>query len=254
MRARAAAGAWARAVGVLWRKEARDHLASPLTWALAALFSLATGWLFFNRLVLAGEWTSGTVSRAVLQPLFGLMASLFLFLVPVLTMGSVAGERRRGTLPLLLMSHCTDGQIVVAKFLSGCLACLVLLAPTLVLPGVLAASGYGDWGLVAAGYLGVALTAACYVAAGVFASSVSGSQAPAALLCFALLLGLMLLPLAGNATGNPLLGQMLSHLSVTFHLDGFLRGVVRTHHLAFHASFTGFFLFLAARALGSRHW
>jgi ABC-2 type transport system permease protein len=44
------------------------------------------------------------------------------------------------------------------------------------------------------------------------------------------------------------------YVSITQHLDDFVRGVLDTKHLVYYASFIGFGLFLTARAVDTERW
>ena len=243
-----------RGIYIIGKKEIRDHFTSPLLYILTSLFCLIMGWPFYNRILLAREWTSGTIVDAILRPTFGDMASLFLFLTPLVTMRSFAEERKQHTLELLFLSHCSHGQIIMGKFFSSLCISLFMIGLSLVFPCILAISGYTHMGLVATSYLGIILHVASYTAVGMFTSSLTENQILSAILCFATLLGLMLLLLAGHASGNDLLGQMISYLSPHIHLEGLLRGAITSYSIVFYFSFIFFFLFLTERSLDSRNW
>jgi ABC-2 type transport system permease protein len=56
---------------------------------------------------------------AGLDSLFSTAPYLFMFLVPAITMRSLAEERREGTFELLLTRPLTDLQIVLGKYFAG---------------------------------------------------------------------------------------------------------------------------------------
>lgn len=243
-----------RAIYIIVKKEIGDQFVSPLIYILTSLFCLIIGWPFYNRILLAREWTSGTIVDGVLRPTFGDMASLFLFLVPLITMRSFAEEKKQRTLELLFLSHCSDGQIIVGKFLSSLCISLFMLSFSLIFPMILTFSGYAYISLVAISYLGLILHVALYTAVGIFSSSLTENQILSALLSFAVLLGLMLLLLVGHASDNYLLSQMLSYLSPQVHLESFFRGSLVSYNVAFYFSSIFFFLFLTSKSLDSRNW
>ncbi len=243
-----------KGVYILWKKEIKDQFTSPLVYILGAIFSLLVGWPFYNRIVLSREWTSGNLLELVLQPTFNLMSFLFFFLVPLITMRCFSEERKQHTLDLLFLSHLGHIQIIFGKFLSIVCVCLFILGLTLIFPVILAVSGYSHWGLVLTSYLGLLLSVFCYVAVGMFTSGLTENQILSALLSFGILIGLMLIVLVANVTDNYFLGQMLSYVSIHFHLEAFLRGAVTSYSFIFYVSFIGFFIFLTEKSLNSRHW
>ena len=238
----------------IWKKELKDNFTSPLIYILTALFSLIVGWPFYNRILLSREWTTGTIVEAVLQPTFFYINSIFIFIIPLITMRTFAEEKKQNTLNLLFLSHCNHYHIIMGKFLSTTCVAFFIIAFTFIFPLILAFSGYTNWGIVFTGYLGTLLSVSCYIAIGIFTSSLTENQVLAALLNFIIILGLMLLVLSANASNNYLLGQMLSYFSVNFHLEGFIRGALRSYSFVFYLSFIGFFIFLTERSLDSRNW
>ena len=154
-------------------------------------FGMLMGWLFFNYLAAGGELTGQSLGQRVLAPSFGNMNFIFLFMAPLITMRLFAQERREHTLDLLLRSHLGHGQIILAKFLSSLVTVLFLLSLTAVFPLILALSGYSDWPVVLTGYAGVVLCVMCYLAVGVFTSSLTENQILASLASFCILLGVM---------------------------------------------------------------
>src|ERR1700709_2654003 len=69
---------------------------------------------------------------AGLESLFSTVPYLFMFLIPAITMRSLAEERKEGTFELLLTRPLTDWQIVLGKYFASLLLVLFALVPTLV--------------------------------------------------------------------------------------------------------------------------
>ncbi|MBK24457.1 MAG: hypothetical protein CME70_10720 [Halobacteriovorax sp.] len=241
-------------IWVLYKKEVKDFFFSPILYILSALFCGIIGWLFFNYLVLSKEATTATLTQAVLSPIFGNMNFIFLFMAPLLTMRCFAEEKKLNTLDLLFHSRLGNVQIILGKLFASFTAALFMLSFTLVFPVVLAISGYSDWYTVASAYLGLLLSVLCYLAVGIFASSLTENQVVSALVAFSLLLGSMLLVMSANASHNPLVGQILSYMSIPFHYEAFVRGAIKSYSLLFFLSFLGFFTFLTRESLESRNW
>lgn len=243
------AGIW-----LVTKKELADAFGSSLVYVLTGLFSLLMGWLFFNYVVLSTEMTSGTLLQSVFNPIFGNMNFVFLFFAPLLTMHAFALEKKQGTLGLLLLSNLTQTQIIFGKFLSAVLTAGFMLSFTLILPIIMAFAGYSQWAIILSGYFGIILSICCYVAVGVFASSLTENPVISAVLSFCILMGMMLLVLSANASDNPLVGEILSYFAIPFHYEGFVRGAMKSYNFIYFASVTGFFLWLSERSLESRNW
>lgn len=243
-----------RHIGILWFKELKDAFLSPLVYILTAVFCLIIGWLFFNYILLAKELYSATLTQSVLTPVFGNMNFIFLFLAPLLSMKSFAEEKARGTLELLEMSHLTIWEIILAKFFALFTIAVFMLLFTAVFPAVLAISGYNDWGMILASYVGLVLSIAAYLAVGMFASALTSNQLISALTGFALLMLILLLALSVNATGNFYLGHFFKYLSIPYHFEKFVAGALVSYSAVYFVTFVGFFLFLISRLLMARKW
>lgn len=239
---------------ILWKKECRHAFFSPLIYVLSAVFCIIIGWLFFNYIVYAKELDSATITQSVITPIFGNMNFIFLFLAPLLAMGSLAEELANNSIDLLEMSHLTLWDIIIGKYLALFTHSLFMISFTVLFPVVLALSGFSDWGLIASSYLGIVLSIAAYLAVSLFASSICRNQLVAALLGFAFLMGFLLLSLSVNATGNVFLGHFFKYMSIPYHYEKFLSGAVTSYSLVFFLSFIFFFLFLSKRVLAARRW
>lgn len=239
---------------LLSKKELKDIFTTPLIYVLSALFALIMGWLFFNYLLLSKDLTKLTLAQAVVNPLFGNMHFLFIFLAPLITMRSFAEERKNQTLDLLFRSRLSLKQIILTKILSSFVASLFMVSFTLIFPVILWLSGYKEAGVIFSSYLGLSLTILCYISVGVFASSVTENQILSAVISFCILLGIMLLVMSSNASSSPLVGELLSYVSVPYHFEPFIRGMLRSFDLVYIGSFVGFFAYLTSLSLESRNW
>jgi len=243
-----------KGIWIIAKRETKDTFLSPLIYVIAALFIVIVGWLFFNYIISSNEWNQSSLTNSVIVPTFGIMNFLLMFLTPLVTMRSFAEEKKLHTIELLFMSDLSDVQIILGKLVSGMVTMSFLLLLTVVFPIVLAASGYSNWSVVISGYTGLLFSLACYVSAGLFASSLTENQIIAALLGFSLLMGQMLLIISANATQNYIVAQMLQYMSLAFHYEVFARGAVKNYNIVYYFSFVGFFLHLTWISLRSRRW
>lgn len=245
---------WPKGIWTISKKELGEYFTSPLIYILSALYIFLMGWLFFNYLVNAKQLTTMTMTQTVLRPIFGNMNFILIFLVPLFTMRLIAEERKFGTLNLLLISELSSSQIILGKIIAAFTSICFMLSFTLIFPVILAMSGYSDWGVVSTNYLGILGQVICYLAVGLFASSITENQIVAALLGFCILLGIMLLALTAQAIHNPLLGDLISYFSLALHFEPFTRGSIRSYDIFYFFSFFSFFFFLTVQSLESRRW
>ena len=179
---------------------------------------------------------------------------MLLLLGPLLTMRLVSEELRSGSIEVLMTAPVTEGQVIAGKFLASFTFYAFLWAPTLGYAGMIALYEKVDWGPVAAGYLGVLLIGALFLAIGIFASAMTRSQLLAAMMTAALLFVLFLLGVFEELVNNDLMKRALGYVSIFNHIDELANGIVDTRRLVFYLSGTLFFLFLASRALEDKKW
>jgi len=218
-------------LAVLW--------ASPIPYVGGAALQAVLGVLVVDQLQAR--------SQAVLQPLFPIAGLLLLLLVPLLTMRALAEEARTGTLDLLLAVPVAARPLVVGKWLAAWLTALVLLAPALVLAGLVALWGDPDVGPLLTGFVGLALLAAAAAGLGILTSALTSSQAVAATAAAFVSLALWF----GGGVGSGA-RTALSRASLSERLRLFSSGAVDTGDVAFFVCLTAGCLVLAAAALDAR--
>lgn len=252
-----------KAAWIIARREFGMNLRTPLAWTLLGLFSLLSGWIFFNLLVTYADGIQamppemhGRISflEEVVLKLYGNIHFLMLFFVPPLTMRLLAEERRQGTIDLLWAAPLSDKDIIVGKFLGAWMTMLLLLLPTLLFPVVLFWAGIPDYAVIGGCYLGLALTSACYVAVGLFASALTENQVVAALTTFVFIMASWLAAWAAQTVGNFWTAEVIHYLSVTGHYEPLVQGILSSSDLLYFASFIFLALLAAVKALQSRNW
>ena len=228
------------------RRELKTFFSSPIAYIVLGAFLLLTGWFYFSPLFLSGQ--------ASLRNFFGIAAICFVFIVPAITMRSIAEERKSGTLELLLTMPVEDWQVVLGKFLAAlgmvCVGLVFTFPYALTVSSLTGPGAPFDWGVVAAGYLGLVLVASSFIALGLWASALSKNQIVgfiAALgICFVLWVldkAILVLPAS--------VGALFQYLSVTYHFDNIARGVIDTRDILYYVTVTTIGLLLTTRALSS---
>ncbi len=247
----------------LWKKETESYFSSPLAYVLIGLFSLISGTLFFNLLVsytdniqaIPQHMAQGIsfIDEVVLR-LFANINFLFLFFVPLITMKLFSEEKRLETLDLIWLSPVGEWQLVLAKALAALTLIGAMLSMTIIFPLIIWGAGIQDFSLLSSAYLAVLLNAGCYIALGLFCSSLSGNQIIAGLLSILGIMFLWMLTWGGHLNSNYLVAQIFSYIGITSHFERILRGLVGTQDLVYYASFMFLFLFLTVKSLGRRNW
>jgi len=230
--------------------EIRMLLISPATYVAAVLFLMLMGLFYVMALQDAARVASDTLPSETFFSLFFLPVW---FMVPLLTMRSIAEERRQGTLETLMSTPASALAVVTAKFLGAYLFYIFLWALTLGYPLVAAATLPGsaaqehllDFASLAGGYTFVALSGAFYVAIGIFTSSLTRTQLVAGMLCFCILFiitvsGRLILEYPLPEATLAFADKPLEYLQTFRHLEDFSRGVIDTRP---------FFLYLSGMAV-----
>jgi ABC-2 type transport system permease protein len=195
------------------------------------------------------------VPSLVIRNFTGIVSTIVLFMIPMLTMGVYAEERKRGTMEMLMTSPITELQIVLGKYLASLALFLVMLLPTMIYHLVMAR--YSDpalpWKVLLSGYLGIFLLGAVLLAIGGFISSLTESQIVAGVVTFVVFLLLWVIDFGARGS-TTWWGETLQYMSVLRHFEDFTRGVIDTTGLVFYLSMIALGLFLTLRTLDSMRW
>jgi ABC-2 type transport system permease protein len=154
---------------------------------------------------------------------------------------------------LLLTSPITDVEIILGKFLGALALYGVMLAITVIHFGLLFWFGRPELKPLVTAYLGLLLFGASFISIGLFISSLTRNQIVAGAATFAVFLLLWIVDWIGSAFG-PTAESVFKYLSMTAHLDDFVKGVIDTKHLIYYVSFILFGLFLTARSVDTERW
>jgi ABC-2 type transport system permease protein len=227
------------------RREVESYFVSPIAYVTLAIFLFLMGYLFERILYLSRE--------ATLQYVFYNMVTVFMLLLPLITMRLFAEERRAGTIEVLLTSPVRDWEVVLGKYLAALSILVLALALTGLYAVVLAIIGKPEWGPLLSGYLGMLLFGGAVLAIGLLTSSWTRNQVIAAFVAVIIVLFLWVVDaLSSSATGA--LAGVPSYLSIAQHYDDFLSGVIDTRHVVYYVSVIAIALFMTVRSLESRRW
>src|SRR5262245_36621453 len=111
------------------KREFRSNFDSPLAYVVICVGLVALGIAVFH--LRGGYWQA---DRASMQALFSYTPWILTFVVPVITMGLLAEEKRSGTLEMLITLPVKDHEVILGKFLGAWGFVLALVAMTLFYP------------------------------------------------------------------------------------------------------------------------
>lgn len=239
------------------RLELRRLFVRPLAWVLGAL---TLAWLGWNFTLLLGGFLSAQVRLAglpdgpgytdlVAVPLLAKLAELAFLVVPLLSMSSLAGDRRDGRLSLLLGMGLSPAHTVLGKYLALLVWLLAWLGLTVAMPAALAYATHLDWGKLAAASLGMVLLLAALAALGLACSAFASHPAIAAATALVITLALWGVNLGAQMAGID--DGVLNWLAMSSHLQPMLRGLVASADVVWFVLLATVCLALAARRVAA---
>ncbi|MBF0388143.1 MAG: ABC transporter permease subunit [Candidatus Omnitrophica bacterium] len=215
-----------RILAIAW-KELSAYFKSPIAYIILVL-TIAIFNVFFFMIIDADR-------EASLKGVFQVMEFLFIFLVPILTMGLFAEERANGTLELLMTAPLTNTAIVLGKYLGALAFYTVIIALTLVYYGVIEFFGTPDRIAVLTGYAGIWLEGAFFLAVGMMASAWAGNQIVAAISSYAILFTLYFsIGIMQYFTGPA--EAVVRQLSTWTHLENLATGLITAGDVVYYLS------------------
>jgi ABC-2 type transport system permease protein len=248
----------------VFKKEMRLYFGSPVAYVVFTFFLVISGWFFSQIFLFYSDASMRSLMQPqfgqnlnvvdnVMRPLFTNMSVVLLFFIPMLTMRLFAEEKKSGTMELLLTYPVRDGEVLAGKYLAALVLYLILLALTLLYPGLVAYFTRVEWGPILTGYLGLILTGAVFLAVGVLVSSLTENQIVAGFGTFGMLLAFWVVGWGAEFAGGNM-RTVLQYLSIGDHLEGFTRGLIDTKDLVYYVTGVALALFLTLRSLESKRW
>lgn len=226
-------------------KEWKSYFRSPAGYVFGGLMLLLTNWLYWNDVFVLGQ--------ADFSPFFNVLMYLLTLFVPAIVMGSIADEKKQGHWEVMMATPATEKDMVWGKFIGAMGYAATVLALTLPALASLMYLGTIDPGTVAAGYMGILLLTAAYVAIGILMSSLSNNAAVG-------FLGTVAVLLLGNLMGQEtILGRLpwwlaagMANLSLSGRTGNFFRGTISLADCLFFASLLWIILAVTINRLKNR--
>lgn len=246
----------------------RDILAqlySPKAWVIYFFFLFFIG-IFFNNFVHMliqinqqsqqyGQPGGSTGIEDLLRAVFHNVQFILLLIIPAVSMGSFAEDKRNQSFRLLQTAPLTSWQIVLGKFLAICGVMTIALLLSAVFPLFTMINGSPDIPVVLTSYLGLFFLMISQLAFGMWVSSLTENQFIAFLFSmFGLFLMLILSFISESLGGADWVGSTIKYLASSSHLESFLKGLLSVKDVVYFVLFTFFFVFMSAVAIDSQRW
>ena len=252
----------------IYRRELQSYFVSPLAYVIAGIFWFLSG-LFLVLLLLGPEGILPAIAAIDLQgqqmgvPLPAIdvpyefvrafldrMGWLLLFILPILSMGLYAEERKRGTLELLATSPITNWAVAVGKLLGVLTFFITLIVPLVALEAFVISQSNPPTSptILLLGNLGLILLAAAILSLGMFISSLTDSTILSAVFTFAVILLLLFVDLIAKAVPG-FLGEALGYISLLKHFNTLIQGIFDTSAILLFASYIFLGVFLTSQSI-----
>ncbi|WP_414550524.1 ABC transporter permease [Anabaena sp. CCY 0017] len=252
----------------IYRRELQSYFISPLAYAIASVFWLIGG-LFFVTILLGPDGIIPAVNQIDVQgqqlgvpvppidvpyefvrAFLDRLGWLLLFILPILSMGLYAEERKRGTLELLATSPVTNWAVAVGKLLGVLTFFTTMIVPLFVFQAIAISASNPPISLTIPllGHLGLILLAAAILSLGMFISSLTDSTILSAVLTFALVLLLLFVDVIAKSIGGPV-GEIVGHFSLLKHYNTLIQGIFDTSALILFTSYIFLGIFLTAQSI-----
>ncbi len=231
----------------LIRKEISTFFSSASGYLVISIFLILNGLFLW---VFKGQYNILDSGFADLSPFFQIAPWILLFLIPAVTMRSIAEEKKQGTLELLITKPIRYWQLIFGKYLGSLALIIMALIPSLLY--VITINKLGDpignidVGSTLGSYIALVLISATYTAIGIFSSAITKNQIIAFLLAL-LLCFLMYYSFSELSNYNILASESYSidQLGMQFHYDRISKGIIDTRDIFYFISVIALFIVLA---------
>lgn len=236
----------------IFRREITSLFRTPFAWVILSVSTALIAFQFLSQIEfyyslsdkLKSLESPPGVSELVVLPLINFCALLLIFMVPIVTMQTIANEKRHGTLQLVLSSPVNLIAYVFGKFFSVLVifGLLWVISATMVLS--LEWGTHLDLGLCASALLGIGLFSMMAVSVGLLTSALFSQPPAAGAASLVLLLFLWFCDWVANTGVEE---NLFSHLSAGKHYQNIANGLFDTFDIAY-------FIICTSLALSLTHW
>lgn len=238
----------------IFKKELWAYFGTLGAYIVSAAFLLICSlflWFFDN------DINVFNVGLATLNNFFILAPWVLMFLLPALTMKSIAEEEQNGTLIWLFSQPLSVSSIVLGKYWAILILVLFSLLPTFTyvytINNLSLPKGNIDSGIIVSGYIGLLFLSMTFASIGIFCSSLVKNQVLAfvtgVFFCFICFYGFENLA-SYNLLGN--LDYTLQKIGFFQHYTSFTKGIVDTRDIGYFIFVIVGFLLLSIRIINSK--
>lgn len=227
-----------------YKRELKIYFYSPIAYVVTGLFIFLSSMYFSNLL-----YENSTNYNDVLNT----MGFIEVFLIPILTMRSIAEDRKDGVEVLFITSPQSIANMVMGKFFALVTVFGGTLLLTIIYPIILFIYGNPFITQIIGGYIGFILISITFISIGIFASSITENQIIAAVVGFVMLMFMWVTDTAANYAGGAV-KVILNWFSLISRFREFNIGILNLSNIIYYLSFIVVFIFFTIRVIEKRRW
>lgn len=235
------------------KREFASYFTSPLGYVYLAVFYGFSGLFLWITCLSSGS--------ADMQYVFLWMFFIMMILIPILTMRTMADDKRQKTDQLTLTSPVSLFGLVAGKFLAAffifLIGAAVMFVYALGLAAAVNGSGTGTgfgWAGFFGNFAGIVLMGAVFISVGIFISSLTENQMIAAIGSIGVNILLCLFDVISNFVSVTFLKDIINALAVLYKYQEFTAGIFSLKNILFFLSLIVVFNFLTMRVIERRRW
>lgn len=218
----------------IYKRELKSYFESMVGYSYLAIFFALTAYYFVVNNLLG---QSNDVKEY-----FSTMITTLLFLIPILTMRLLSEEKKLKTDQLLFTIPLSVKDILFGKFLAAFTVFVMGIILTFAFVVTLVFFGNVELYTVIGCYMGILIAGLCFIALGVFLSSLTENQTVAAIVTYAILFGLYLINMLGNYVSNPFWLSVIDGAALFRRYENFTMGIFDPGAIYYYLSLTVLFL------------
>lgn len=249
------------------RREVLSFFVSPIAYFVITGFTLLAGYFFFNLLAMFNQMVAQynamppmyrgdivlNLNQWVIEGFYQTMVVILVFLIPLLTMRTIAEEKKKGTFELLVTSPVSVFEIVLGKFAGVAFVILIMMLSVLMFPLLLCFYGNPEVPPILSGILALTLCSLAFASIGMAVSSFTENQIVAGI-CSMVTLLLLYVIHSPAETSEGVIKTVLTSLSPVVQIKDMISGVISLKSVIYFVCLTVLGLFLSQRALESYRW
>lgn len=234
----------------IYLREMRAYFTTPIGYIFMAVFLVVSAFVF--------SLTTLLIQSSDVSTYFLIIMFVFIIILPLLTMKSLAEERKSRTEQLLLTSPVTLTGMIAAKFLAAMTmfvgALLVSSLNFLVILKFLPEDSSFNLAVLAGNLISTILVGMCFIAIGIFVSSLTENQLIAAIVTIGILVFLLFIGFLNSLIDSYVIRYIISWVSIYNRYGNFSNGIFDFNAIVYYFSISIVFLFLTIRVYERRRW